>query len=62
MKGGINEMSHVHVQTLLSSEEHKELKLLSIRESTTVKKLIKGAILNYLTLKGGNNGKSKEIE
>lgn len=55
-------MSHVHVQTLLSSEEHKELKMLAIRDSTTVKKLIKSAIINFLNLKGGNNnGKSEEI-
>ena len=53
-------MQDVHVQTLISADLHRELKLLAIRDSTTVKSLIKRAIINLLNLKGGNNGKSKE--
>ncbi len=56
-------MKHVHVQTLIPGDTHKELKMLAIRDSTTVKRLIKSAILNFLTLKGGKeNGKSEETQ
>ena len=54
-------MKHIHVQTLVPEDMHKDLKMLAIRESTTVKNLIKRAIINFLNLKGGTtNGKSKE--
>ena len=54
-------MKHTHVQTLIPDEMHRELKMLAITESTTVKNLIKRAIINLLHLKGGTtNGKSKE--
>lgn len=55
-------MQDVHVQTLLPAEMHRELKLMAIRDSTTVKKLIKRAIKQLLTTtsKEENNGKSKE--
>ena len=56
-------MKHVHVQTLIPEDKHRELKMMAIRDSTTVKRLLKRAIINFLTYpKGGNyNGKSKEI-
>ena len=56
-------MQDVHVQTLLPADVHKELKFVAIRDGTTVKQLIKRAILHFLThktLKEENNGKSKE--
>jgi hypothetical protein len=57
-------MKHVHVQTLLPEDMHRELKYLAIRDSTTVKNLIKRAILHFLTHKAGgsNDGKSKETD
>jgi len=57
-------MQDVHVQTLISADLHRELKLLAIRDSTTVKQLIKSAIkqlLTYNLIKEENNGKNKEI-
>lgn len=56
-------MQDVHVQTLLPADIHRELKFVAIRDGTTVKQLIKRAILHFLTHKtegGFNNGKSKE--